>query len=181
MDSEGRLYVGDRWNNRIQVFDHRASCSEIYTQFGRPSGIYIDKHDIMYVTDSESRAPVGYGYHPGWKRGSGWEASRTASSRPSFPIPPGRGQVRDQRRGRHRVDRAARSTAPRSAADRREIRQAVKTLASLRAPCMLFVGLHYSRRIVSSLGACWRTAPSERAAEGEGLVDQLQPRPVGGR
>ncbi len=69
MDSEGRAYVGDRWNNRIQVFDQKGKLLEIYTQFGRPSGIYIDKHDIMYVTDSESRAPVGYGYHPGWKRG----------------------------------------------------------------------------------------------------------------
>ena len=69
LDSEGRLYVGDRWNNRIQVFDQNGKLLEIYTQFGRPSGIYIDRHDIMYVTDSESRAPVGYGYHPGWKRG----------------------------------------------------------------------------------------------------------------
>jgi sugar lactone lactonase YvrE/cytochrome c553 len=69
MDTEGRLYVGDRWNNRIQVFDQQGKLLEIYTQFGRPSGIYIDRHDIMYVTDSESRAPYGYGYHPGWKRG----------------------------------------------------------------------------------------------------------------
>ena len=23
----------------------------------------------MYSTDSESRSPMGYGYHPGWKRG----------------------------------------------------------------------------------------------------------------
>jgi len=23
----------------------------------------------MYSTDSESRTPMGYGYHPGWKRG----------------------------------------------------------------------------------------------------------------
>ncbi|MDE3154097.1 MAG: hypothetical protein KGN76_03300, partial [Acidobacteriota bacterium] len=69
MDREGRVYVGDRWNNRIQVFDQDGKLLEIYTQFGRPSGIFIDRHDIMYVTDSESRAPYGYGYHPGWKRG----------------------------------------------------------------------------------------------------------------
>lgn len=69
MDSQGRLYVGDRWNNRIQVFDQDGKLLKILTQFSRPSGIYIDKHDTLYVTDSESRAPMGYGYNPGWKRG----------------------------------------------------------------------------------------------------------------
>jgi mono/diheme cytochrome c family protein/sugar lactone lactonase YvrE len=69
MDSKGRLYVGDRWNNRIQVFDQDGKLLQILTQFGRPSGIFIDKHDILYVTDSESRTPVGYGYNPDWKRG----------------------------------------------------------------------------------------------------------------
>ncbi len=69
MDKAGNLYVGDRWNNRIQEFDQDGKLLQIYTQFGRPSGIYIDKNDIMYSTDSESRAPMGYGYHPGWKRG----------------------------------------------------------------------------------------------------------------
>ncbi|HVB37828.1 MAG TPA: peptidyl-alpha-hydroxyglycine alpha-amidating lyase family protein, partial [Vicinamibacterales bacterium] len=68
-DNEGRLYVGDRWNNRIQVFDQNGKLLGILTQFGRPSGVYIDQHDMLYVTDSESRAPFGYGYHPGWKRG----------------------------------------------------------------------------------------------------------------
>ncbi len=69
MDSKGRLYVGDRWNNRIQVFDQDGKLLQILTQFSRPSGIYIDKHDVLYVTDSESRAPMGYGYNPDWKRG----------------------------------------------------------------------------------------------------------------
>ena len=69
MDKEGHLYVGDRWNNRIQEFDQDGKLLKIFTQFGRPSGIFIDKNDIMYSTDSESREPMGYGYHPGWKRG----------------------------------------------------------------------------------------------------------------
>ncbi len=69
MDQAGHLYVGDRWNNRIQEFDQNGKLLKIFTQFGRPSGIFIDKHDILYSTDSESRAPMGYGYHPGWKRG----------------------------------------------------------------------------------------------------------------
>lgn len=69
MDREGHLYVGDRWNNRIQEFDQDGKLLQIFTQFGRPSGIFIDRNDIMYSTDSESREPMGYGYHPGWKRG----------------------------------------------------------------------------------------------------------------
>lgn len=69
MDSQGHIYVCDRWNNRIQKFDQDGKLLKIFTQFGRPSGIFIDKNDIMYSTDSESREPMGYGYHPGWKRG----------------------------------------------------------------------------------------------------------------
>jgi mono/diheme cytochrome c family protein len=70
MDSLGNLYVGDRWNNRIQKFDPNGKLLAIFTQFGRPSGIIIDKNDILYSTDSESRvAPGKYGHHPGWKRG----------------------------------------------------------------------------------------------------------------
>ncbi|MGD1093713.1 MAG: peptidyl-alpha-hydroxyglycine alpha-amidating lyase family protein [Bryobacteraceae bacterium] len=64
-DSRGRLFVGDRANNRIQVFDQDGKFLEVLTQFGRPSGIFIDKHDMIYVADSESSPTT----HPGWKRG----------------------------------------------------------------------------------------------------------------
>lgn len=69
MDSKGRLYVGDRWNDRVQIYDQDGNLLGSWLQFGRPSGIYIDKNDILYSADSESRAPEGYGHHPGWKRG----------------------------------------------------------------------------------------------------------------
>jgi hypothetical protein len=64
-DSRGRLFVGDRANNRIQVFDQDGKFLEGLTQFGRPSGVFIDKHDMIYVADSESNP----NNHPGWKRG----------------------------------------------------------------------------------------------------------------
>jgi sugar lactone lactonase YvrE len=70
MDSKGRLYVGDRGNDRIQVFTQSGRFLGQFTQFGRPSGIAIDRNDILYVTDSESRDAPGYGHHPGWKRGA---------------------------------------------------------------------------------------------------------------
>ncbi len=55
LDSRGWLFVGDRQNNRIQVFDADGRFVEQWFQFGRPSGIHIDKNDMMYVADSESR------------------------------------------------------------------------------------------------------------------------------
>jgi len=68
-DSRGRLFVGDRANNRIQIFDQEGKFLDQWKQFGRPSGLYIDQKDVLYVTDSESTDKEGYGYNPGWKRG----------------------------------------------------------------------------------------------------------------
>ncbi len=68
-DSKGRLFVGDRTNNRIQIFDQDGKFLEQWTQFSRPSGIFIDKNDVIYVSDSESKDANAYGHHPGWKRG----------------------------------------------------------------------------------------------------------------
>jgi len=68
-DSQGRLFVGDRANNRIQIFDQDGNFLAEWKQFSRPSGIFIDKNDVIYVTDSESTDADGYGHNPGWKRG----------------------------------------------------------------------------------------------------------------
>jgi len=69
LDSKGNLYVGDRDNNRIQIFTQDGKLLGQLTQFGRPSGIVIDRNDVMYVTDSESTNKDGYGHNPGWQRG----------------------------------------------------------------------------------------------------------------
>jgi sugar lactone lactonase YvrE len=66
-DSTGRLFVGDRNNNRIQIFDQDGNYIEEWKQFSRPSGIFIDKHEVMYVADSESESVSKN--HYGWKRG----------------------------------------------------------------------------------------------------------------
>ncbi|MBZ5609186.1 MAG: peptidyl-alpha-hydroxyglycine alpha-amidating lyase family protein [Acidobacteriia bacterium] len=65
IDSQGRLFVGDRVNNRIQIFDQQGRFLAEWRQFGRPSGIYITKDDTIYVADSESWGPD----QPGWKKG----------------------------------------------------------------------------------------------------------------
>ena len=56
MDASGRLFVGDRGNSRIQIFDQDGTFLDEWRQFGRPSGIFIDRNDILYVTDSSSDA-----------------------------------------------------------------------------------------------------------------------------
>jgi DNA-binding beta-propeller fold protein YncE len=67
MDSRGRLFVGDRQNNRIQIFDQEGNYINQWHQFSRPSGVFIDKNDIIYVADSESESVAKN--HDGWKRG----------------------------------------------------------------------------------------------------------------
>lgn len=69
MDSRGRLFEGDRGNSRIQIFSPDGKLLDTWTQFSRPSGLYVDQNDVLYVTDSESRNAEGYGHHPGWTRG----------------------------------------------------------------------------------------------------------------
>jgi DNA-binding beta-propeller fold protein YncE len=58
-DSRGRLFVGDRENNRIQIYDQNGTLLDTWRQFGRPSGIFIAKDDTMYVADSESGPDSG--------------------------------------------------------------------------------------------------------------------------
>ena len=61
MDSSGRIFVGDRGNNRVQIFDQDGNFIKEWPQFGRPSGLFIDDNDMLYVTDSssENRGPTG--------------------------------------------------------------------------------------------------------------------------
>lgn len=67
MDSQGRLFVGDRGNSRLQIFDQDGNHIDTWTQFGRPSGLFIDENDVLYSADSESNS--GPQRNPGWYRG----------------------------------------------------------------------------------------------------------------
>lgn len=53
-DSQGRLFVADRSNNRIEIFDKNMNYLDDWKHFGRPSGIWILKDDTLIVSDSES-------------------------------------------------------------------------------------------------------------------------------
>ena len=78
MDSRGRLFVGDRGNNRGQIFDQDGNFLEQWNQFGRPSGIYIDDNDILYVTDSSSSPRNNPGFERGLRIGSAIDGVVTA-------------------------------------------------------------------------------------------------------
>jgi len=59
--SKGYVYVADRQNNRIQVFDQDGTFIVAWTQFGQPSSVYVDKNDNIYVGatyQDPSRGPV---------------------------------------------------------------------------------------------------------------------------
>ena len=54
-DSKGRLFVADRSNNRIQIYDQDLNLLETgWEQYSRISGLFIDRNDMIYAADSES-------------------------------------------------------------------------------------------------------------------------------
>jgi sugar lactone lactonase YvrE len=85
MDSRGRLFVGDRGNNRIKIFDQDGKLLDTWYQFSRPSGIFIDANDNIYVADSESGSvnPA----HGAWKRGIRIGSARTGEVKYFIPDP----------------------------------------------------------------------------------------------
>jgi sugar lactone lactonase YvrE len=85
MDSRGRLFVGDRENNRIQIFDQDGKFLEQWKQFGRPSGIFIDRNDVLYVADHQSDAKT----NPGFRKGITIGSARDGKVSASIPDPDG--------------------------------------------------------------------------------------------
>jgi hypothetical protein len=86
-DSQGRLFVADRSNSRVAFFDQDGKFLGAWKQFGRPSGIFIDKNDMLYVSDSESEdAPGKDTNNPGCKRGI--RGGSVKDGKVQFYIPP---------------------------------------------------------------------------------------------
>lgn len=95
-DSQGRLFVADRSNNRIQILDENLEFIDEWRHFGRPSGITILEDDTLLVSDSESgwnvpgpdSAPEGGGRaarNPGWQNGIRIGSARDGSLRYFIP------------------------------------------------------------------------------------------------
>ncbi len=64
-DSQGRLWVADRGNHRIEIFDQEGNYLDSRYTYGRISGLFITEDDMLYAIDSES----GPTNHPGWRNG----------------------------------------------------------------------------------------------------------------
>ena len=106
-DSQGRLFVADRSNSRIDIFDQDGKFLAAWKQFGRPSGIWIDKNDTLYVTDSESEdAPGKDTNNPGCNRGIRIGSVKTGKVDVLYPAATGvRPEIAAAGRGRRRFPR----------------------------------------------------------------------------
>jgi sugar lactone lactonase YvrE len=76
-DSAGRLFVADRGNRRVQIFDQEGQFIDAWTQFGEPSGLFITRDDVLYVADMTE----------GIRFGSANSGSVTGHIKPAAPTP----------------------------------------------------------------------------------------------
>jgi DNA-binding beta-propeller fold protein YncE len=63
-DARGRLWVTDRGNHRLEIFDQEGNYLESRYMYGRVSGIFI-RGNMVYAIDSES-GPLN---HTNWRNG----------------------------------------------------------------------------------------------------------------
>jgi len=85
MDSQGRLFIADRSNNRIQIYSQNGELLDTWYQFSRASGLFIDADDTLYVADSESGSvnPA----NGAWLRGIRIGSARTGEVNYLIPDP----------------------------------------------------------------------------------------------
>ncbi|WP_411273922.1 peptidyl-alpha-hydroxyglycine alpha-amidating lyase family protein [Daejeonella sp.] len=50
-DAQGLLYVADRENKRIQIFDQEGNLLKIWTHVGSPYGLYVTQEQEIFLTD----------------------------------------------------------------------------------------------------------------------------------
>ena len=55
VSSDGRVYVADRENHRVQVFTSEGQFVTEWTDFKCPMGVHIDAAQVVYVTDQIPR------------------------------------------------------------------------------------------------------------------------------
>jgi len=80
IDNDGRIFVADRSNNRVQIFDAHMNFVDDWRHFGRPSGVAILADDRLFVADSESgRIIFGEMRNPGWTNGVRFGSARDGS------------------------------------------------------------------------------------------------------
>jgi len=58
VDKQERVWVTDRENNRIQIFDARGEFLEQWTDLIRPTDIFIDDEETVYVSEMGRRVSI---------------------------------------------------------------------------------------------------------------------------
>jgi hypothetical protein len=78
-DSNGRLFVADRGNVRLQIFDQEGTFLGETKAFSRLSGIFIDRNDVLYGADQSAATS-----NPGWRLACASVSRRLRSRCTSF-------------------------------------------------------------------------------------------------
>ena len=123
MDKRGRLFVCDRANTRIRIFDQEGKHLATWHQFGMPSGIAfsVNDEDLIYVFElgvGQCRQSGLRGGHPHRRRPQGLgEVLHPRSGRQPRHHDRQRRRIRHRRQVRQRVRRRA---APARAAEVRQ-------------------------------------------------------------
>jgi hypothetical protein len=108
LDSQSRLFVADRSNNRVQIFDKDMNYLDSWKHFGRPSAITILRDDTIIVADSESgRALLGPSIafegggvsfrNVGWRQGIWIGSAKDGSLRQFIDMTNPEGMAADER------------------------------------------------------------------------------------
>jgi DNA-binding beta-propeller fold protein YncE len=64
IDMEGRIYVADRGNKAVKVFDENGRLLNVWTQFGSPTAVYV-RNETLYVADGAANGPTNPNFAPG--------------------------------------------------------------------------------------------------------------------
>ena len=59
IDRKDRVWISDRENSRIQIFDSQGKFIDTWYDVSRPSDIYIDEEDIVYVSEIGHVGDIG--------------------------------------------------------------------------------------------------------------------------
>ncbi len=81
------MFVADRVNARLQIFDQDGKFIAEWRQFGRPSAVFIDKNDVIYVANSQTEDKEGCTTDPGCRRGVRIGSAKDGSVASFIPRP----------------------------------------------------------------------------------------------
>jgi DNA-binding beta-propeller fold protein YncE len=57
MDHDGLIYVADRSNAVVKVYDQKGALLHVWAQFGAPAGLAVNKENRLYVADETANIP----------------------------------------------------------------------------------------------------------------------------